>query len=241
MPYIPKSKSTQKKLRATMQQVREGSISIASAAANREKEAAKKRAKLYQDLKSKDFLLDVITRKIVEISKKNIADTISMYQIVSELCKDGVMDEIVFEVIKMIEEFDNNPENTIKINSSGISLVKTIEREYKLYMIEFLVRAEIEKMKEKGIKNRDIVNILNCENSEVYKAEGKKLRLRVRAVVRSLYCLPEEEQKTDKLRTETKGIMKNMAANIDFTDKQKEYQKSTKQIHIGSAPDTDNR
>ena len=45
MPYIPKSKSTQKKLRATMQQVREGSISIASAAANREKEAAKKRAK----------------------------------------------------------------------------------------------------------------------------------------------------------------------------------------------------
>ena len=220
MPHIPKSRATQKDLRNTIRLVQEIAGSSAASAANRAKEDAKRRAKLFQDLKTKEMLLSSITKQIALINYKNNSDSKDMYAIVKELCDVEMMNKIVCEVSNKIEIFDKNPEHTTKINSTGINLSKTIERVYLLYMIEFLVRAEAERMREKRICTQEIISVLKLDKEQDFESRGKAIRCRVRAVVRHLYGLPEEEQKFDKLREETRTVMRNVAAEIDFKQKQ---------------------
>lgn len=238
MPHIPKSRSTQKELRAVMRQVREGSISAASTEANRIKEATKLRAKTYQDVMIKDFLLGNIMDFINKKRENGIQD---MYVLVEEMCKDSVMTSIIEDVLTKIEEFDNNPDNTSKINSTHINLSKTVERNYMLYMIEFLVRAEVKSMKDAGVENADIIRILNLEKTKNYEEKGKALRKRVREVVRSLYGLPEKEQRIDKLREETRSIMKNIASDLEYIQKEEQEEVKSNPVGANSDPDASDR
>ena len=238
--HIPKSKMTSKDLSAAMRYVRESANSVAISAANREKEEARKRARLYQDVKVKQILLDSITGEIGKISKKIKSEPMDMYDVVEELCKDGVMERVSFDVARKVEEFDGNPDNENKINPSKMNLIKTIERDYMLYMIEFLVRAEIERMKTKKMSTQEMMRVLNLDKRCNYEERGKALRQRVRAVIRPLYGLPEKEQRIDKLREETRTVMKNMAYDLELKDKHEQIRKNSKQT-APSAPDTDNR
>lgn len=238
--HIPKSKMTSKDLSAAMRYVRESANSVAISAANREKEEARKRARLYQDVKVKQILLDSITGEIGKISNKIKSEPMDMYEVVDELCKDGVMEKISFDVARKIDELDSNSENEIKINPNKNNLIKTIERDYKLYMIEFLVRAEVERMKTKKMSTQEIIRILNLDKNGNFEERGKLIRQRVRAVVRPLYDLPEKEQRIDKLREETRAIMKNIACDLELKLKSEQYKRSTKQKN-DSFPDTDNR
>jgi hypothetical protein len=106
-----------------------------------------------------------------------------------------------------------------------------------LYMIEFLVRAEVKSMKDVGIENQDIIRILSLEKTKNYEEKGKALRSRVRAVVRPLYGLPEKEQRIDKLREETRLIMKNIASDLEYM--QKEEQEADKSNIVGANSDPD--
>ena len=238
--HIPKSKMTSKDLSAAMRYVRESANSVAISAANREKEEARKRARLYQDVKVKQILLDSITGEIGKISNKIKSEPMDMYDVVEELCKDGVMERVSFDVARKVEEFDGNPDNENKINPSKMNLIKTIERDYMLYMIEFLVRAEIERMKTKKMSTQEMMRVLNLDKRCNYEERGKALRQRVRAVIRPLYGLPEKEQRIDKLREETRTVMKNMAYDLELKDKHEQIRKNSKQT-ASSAPDTDNR
>lgn len=241
MPHIPKSKSTQKELRALIRHVREGSISIASSEVNRQKEDAKRRAKSYQDLMIKDFLFDSIFEVI---NRKRENGTQDMYVLVEELCKDSVMNQIIEDVLTKIQEFDNNTDHAIKINSTHINLNKTVRRNYMLYMIELLVRAEVEKMKNAGIEIAEITSILNLERAKNFEERGKALRIKARAVVRPLYGLPEKEQRVDKLREETRAIMKNIASDLEYIQKEEEQEtveSNPKQVGNDSDPDASDR
>ena len=238
--HIPKSRITSKDVNAAMRYVRESANSVAISAAKREKEEARKRARLYQDVKVKQILLDFITHEIGKNSKKINTQPMDMYEVVDELCKDGVMEKISFDVARKIDELDSNSENEIKINPNKNNLIKTIERDYMLYMIEFLVRAEVERMKNKGMSTQDIISVLNLDKTGNFKAKGKALRQRVRSVVIPLYGLPEKEQRTDKLREETRAIMKNIAYDLQAKYKNEQVQRSIKQ-KVDSVPDTDNR
>ena len=241
MPHIPKSKSTSKDVRAAIRYVQESATGLASTAANREKENARMRARLYSDSKIKEMLLKDITQKMVEIRNSNRADTMDMYQIVSELCKDGVMNEIVFKVADEIVQLDNNPDCSVKINPTGINLCKTIERDYMLYMIEFLIRAEVERMRNKKIENQEIIKVLRLEKSGNYEQRGKAIRLRVRQIVRFLYGAEESEQRIDKLREETRNIMKSIASNMELKEVGTQYQNAVMDVGNDSNPDASDR
>ena len=241
MPHIPKSKSTQKELRALIRHVREGSNSIASSEVNRQKEDAKRRAKSYQDLMIKKLLFDSIFKVI---NRKRENGTQDMYVLVEELCKDSVRNPIIEDVLSKIEEFDNNTDHAIKINYTHINLNKTVERNYMLYMIELLVRAEVENMKNAGIEIVEIISILNLEKSKNFEERGKALRTKARAVVRPLYGLPEKEQRIDKLREETRTIMKNIASDLEYTQKgeeQEAVESNPKPVGNDSDPDASDR
>ena len=241
MPHIPKSRATSKDVRAAIRYVQESAISVASTAANREKEDARRRVKFFMDLRVKEILLSSITSKINEISKKSRLDTIDMYQVVEELCKDGVMSNIVCDVANKVENFDNNPKNTTKINPTGMNLTKTIERDYMLYMIEFLVRAEVERMKKHKIDIQDIVGILMLDKAKNFEERGKALRMRVRAVVRPLFGAGEKEQRIDKLREETRTIMKSIANDIKLKENEKQYQDHVKHVFSNLDSNTSDR
>lgn len=241
MPHIPKSRSTCKDVRAALRYVQESAIGSASTAAHKEKEDARMRARSYSNLKIKELLLNAITKKINTIRNKNKADTIGMYQIVCELCKDGIMDEVVSEVEAKIEQLDNNPDCTVKINPTGINLCKTIERDFKIYMIEFLIRAEVERMKENKINDREIIKVLRLEKNGNYEQRGKSIRLKVREVVRKLYGVGETEQRIDKLREETRSIMKSIATDIELKQDSIQYQNVVIDVGNDSDPDAADR
>lgn len=211
MPHIPKSKSTQKDLRALIRHVQEAAGSAASSARNREIEAEKARARSYRDLKIKSFLLDCIGERIKKIKETGITD---IRTIIENMCSTIEMNVIVSEVSEKIESFDNSNEK--KINSTGISLTKIIERAYMLYMVEFLVRDEAQKLMRNGYSTADIISVLNLEKKGPFEEKGKELRRAVRAVVRPLFDAPEKEQRIDKLREETRTIMKNVAGDIEY-------------------------
>ena len=222
MPHMPKARLTEKDMKATMSAVREAAVGAASAAVRRDLEAKKQRAVAYKDLKVKEILLDAIITKIDKLKSIGIVD---MYDIVGELSSIDVMNEIVSNVDAKIADYDSNNEK--KINSTNISLTKTIEREYKLYMIELLVRSEVENMKSEGVQTTEIIGTLNLDKKQGLEEDGKELRRRVRAVVKTLYGVPDKEQRIDKLREETRTIMRNIASDLEFRQKEDEKEQGT--------------
>ena len=51
----------------------------------------------------------------------------------------------------------------------------------------------------------------------------------------------KEEKDVDKLREETRTVMKNVATDIDLKQKEEQYKMSVEQIDVDSYSDTDNR
>lgn len=238
MPHMPKSKLTEKDMRSAIRYVREAASNAASIAMSIEREAVKSRAMAYKDLKVKEFVLDAVVTEIDTIKDSGTQD---ICYIIEKMCNCDMMNRVAWKVSDRIDEFDDNPENANKINSNHISLIKTIERAYMVYMIELLVRAEVETMRNEGINDIEIMNVLNLEQAQDFEERGKILRRKVRAVVRPLFGVPEKEQRIDKLREESRTVMRNVARNIGKKYREEQCQSDTELTVDDSGMNIDNR
>lgn len=200
------------KFRKTMIKNAQGyQINAAISKEKRQLEEEKQAIQLNRESALRMFLANNIKSRINQMKQAGMTD---MFEIVKILTNADIIEEVIAYVNCMVKDADNNESCKMKINPTNMDLRKSIEYLYNRYLIEQLLRYQIKEMQRLNYSTNDIVNILTLSGGSDFKKRGKEVRLKVRSVLGILYNAEEKEQRIDKLREETRSIMKALANEI---------------------------
>jgi len=158
---------------------------------------------LYRTLKIKEFIHVCLDGKFKDINEQGS-------KIISELM--SAMKKYTIRIKTMVDVYDSKECHTRKINPEPkVDLTKQIEHIYREYLMEVMIRYEVERLKRFNCSDEDIERILTDEDKTKYGRIAKKIRYRVRSVFKEYYGAEDNEKPFDRLRDDTRKLMRNLA------------------------------
>lgn len=213
MSQIPKSRLTSRDMTHMIGRVKVQTTNEAIMALKTNERFEKISSRQFLEAMLMSFLSDEIKKKISDLKSKGCT---RMDNIVRALATKQERDIVMHAVINAVKDYDNDGNNERKLNPKNAGMDRLIELMYNRYMIEQILRFRAKNMKANGMSAMDISVRLNPNNKKSnYNIDAREIRLYVRDIVRGLYDADEKEQKVDKLREETRKVMKALAKEIE--------------------------